>query len=205
MASAKKGSRSSGSSPGGRPPERKEAIREAASSAAPERETQAKLDETLRELYALRAKVAEAERVLREKRSPAKALELLGIKRPRIARGPQGEGHGRRGRSRQELDRIVGLYLNMRTTDYGGRPRYGRGERHDLLFRMAAGDDVSAEFVFEPDTDPPMSKTDALRNVAAYLAVSPRQAWEILAREAKRPPQADREPFTLADLPPRPR
>jgi hypothetical protein len=219
-----KGSASSGSPRRGRPPERKSDTPETPIAAC-ERCAELERDlvaewhhyaELKRDLYAVRAKVAEAERVLRKTRRPEKALAALGI-------SASNAKPGRRGRSRQELDQIVGLYTNLRTTANG---RYFRGEREDLSFRFAAavltarvrhrvasdaavsaamGKAAYDELCFTPDTEAPMSAGDALRNVAKYLGVSRRQAWEILAREAKRPPREGLSSLDVLGLPPRPR
>lgn len=166
------------------------------------------VSEHAEEVSRLRARLALAERTLRQTGDPWAALDVLGIKRER----------GKKGRSRQELDRIVGLYINMRSAPGPCRPRYVRSpERLDLLFQLSA-ETVKAQrngtplpappeaAFFVPDCDVPMSSADALRNVAAYLGVTLRRAHDLLTEESKKPAREGISQLDAKrDLPARPR
>lgn len=149
----------------------------------------------------LRAERERAERILRKTGNPWAALAELGIT-------TQGGKPGRRGISPRQLDRLAELYVNMMTWPKPGEPpqrlSYARTDRLDLLFETSAamiaaqrnGEPLPPtpdELVYIADCDAPMSREDALRNVAAYQGVGCRQAWELLRRSGRE-----------LDLPPRP-
>jgi hypothetical protein len=141
------------------------------------------------DLTRMRARDKNAERVLRDTGDPWAALAVLGIK---------GKRPGRRPRTRQESERVAGLFINMCTAPGPCRPNYPRTpERLDLLLSTAAeaidaqreGRPIPAlpdAALFVPDRDVPMEPPDALRNTAMYLGgVGLRQAWEVLHAERK--------------------
>jgi hypothetical protein len=161
------------------------------------------------DLARLQGSVKGAERVLRKTGDPWKALEALGISRPKSP--------GRRSVSAQELEDLAGLYVNMQTWPLPDAPpqraRYLRGHEHlDLLLKHSAScidaqrtgarlPETPAELVFIPDCDSPMSPQDALRNVALYRGVYPRQAYELLRRASS---QREEQGLPPLELPPRP-
>ena len=103
--------------------------------------------------------------------------------------------------------RLRDLYVNMTSAPGPCRPQYARTpERLDLLFANAADcfdakregrpvPPIPAEAVFVTDCDVPMSKADALVNVAEYADLKPRTAWGLLRDAGLRPG---------IDLPPQP-
>jgi hypothetical protein len=138
------------------------------------------------ELARRQGKLEEARRVLRQTGDPWAALKVLGLTKPTKA--------GRTGRSKQELERLVGLYQNMTSAPGPDRPLYARTERMDLLYAESAAwveyqggrgpypGSPDPDGYYEPDADVPMGPKDALRNVAAYMGVGIRHAYETLKR-----------------------
>jgi hypothetical protein len=111
-------------------------------------------------VYRLRGLIERARRA----KSPRERNRILGV-----VRRPAG---GRPGYSRQDLEHIAGLYINMVTLDNGGEPfSYIRRERMDLLWAVASGESATPEFFFTTDCGLPMSPVDAVRNVRNYLGV----------------------------------
>lgn len=151
----------------------------------------------------LLAAVERAKRLLRENpQDPRKALAELGIGNPE----PKTENKlpTKWGRSRGELVRLHMLYLNMTTAPATAGPVvYSRTpERLDLLLGHAAlviagksDPEIPQDALFETTCALPMTRGDALLNVALYAGVSPKQAWNLLKDSGLRP---------KVDLPPRP-
>ena len=134
---------------------------------------------------------------------------------------------GRKGRSRQQIERVAGLFENM-TSSWPGtpcRPVYVRTDHLDVLLDHASDvvaftreDDRPAVPLrpgdvresplplpeaasFVPDCDVPMRAADALRNVARYLGVSQRQAWDVLSAESRRREREGQPPLRLPRRP----
>lgn len=155
--------------------------------------------ELLAQHLELLAAVHRAERVLRENpKNPRKALAELGIGNP----GPKtcNKQPTKWGRSRAELTRLHAMFVNMVTAPSTGQdnPTYARTPgRLDLLLAHSAqifahepsapAPEIPPDALFETDCPLPMTREDALRNVALYAGVGRKQAWNLLRDAGLRP------------------
>lgn len=144
-----------------------------------------------RQILTLLAEKEHARRVLRETGDPWRALRVLGL----VNSGTK-VGH-----SRTELVHLAGRYINFATASSppnGGA--YPRLERLDLIFQAAANDEPwPREAMFEPSKPVPMSREDAVSEIATMRGVSRKVARDLIRRGLILRAQAGLDTIPLPD------